>query len=116
MERLPDFGFYETEWNCMYPAQWGGIPLMQIPEWEYDMICGLLLDNCSAGCVCYHSWKFGDIIIANCSHVNGLVLTELPAELSDSTSHLNLSHNKIKSLCGVKPYFNQLQVLDLSVI
>ena len=36
---LPDFSFYKNRWKCVYPPEWAGIPIMQIPENEYDRKC-----------------------------------------------------------------------------
>ena len=110
-----DFSFYETDWKCRFPSQWSEIPLMQIPEYEYDQMCVPSLYNCSVSCFCYHSWKHGDVIVSNCSHGDEEhVLSTLPETVPDATSNLILSHNNIQLLCNTHPYFENLKVLDLS--
>ena len=112
IEILPDFSFYETQWKCIYPAQWAGIPLMQIPEYQYETLCNRL-EHCPDKCFCYHSWKLGNIIVANCSHGSNHALST-PRELPDFTFYLNMSNNNLQNLCGVRPYLKNLEVLDLS--
>ena len=114
LESSPDFSFYETQWKCMNPLEWAGIPLMQIPEYEYDQKCVLSLDKCPDECYCHHSWTLDNVIVSNCSHGNELALSTLPASVSDSTSHLFLSHNNIRTLCGTNPYLNDLKYIDIS--
>ena len=109
-----DFGFYETEWRCMYPAEWAGIPMMQISEYEYNNRCKKSLEGCPKHCYCYHSWKFGEIIVANCSHDNSVDLTHFPETITSNTSLLVLSHNSIRKLCDTRSYFKDLLILDLS--
>ena len=111
---LPDFSFYKRQWKCLHPSQWVRIPMMKIPEYEYDHMCIESLANCSSNCFCYHSWKTGDIIIANCSHGNEPALTELPEVVPDGTSHLIVSNNAITSLCHAPSYISDLHILDFS--
>ena len=111
VEIHPDFSFYETHWKCVTPSQWLGTPLMQIPEYEYDQVCLPTLENCSKECVCYHSWKFNDAIIVNCTHNKTI---NIPHNVPKDTSHLNLSHNDIRKVCANAPYLKHLIVLDLS--
>ena len=85
VKSFPDFSFYETEWKCIFPSQWYEIPLMQIPEYEYDQMCLKNLQNCPDECFCYHSWKLGDVIVTNCTKSGEHVQSELPVELPDST-------------------------------
>ena len=114
VEILPDFSFYKNQWKCVYPSHWAGMPLVKIPEYTFDKYCVESLEECSVGCYCYHSWTLNDIIVANCSQANEHEHSTLPATVPDKTSRLILSHNRIKSFCGVKPYLKHLQVLDLS--
>ena len=104
---LPDFSFYQNRWNCMVPSKWAGIPLMQIPEHQYNTMC---LHNCPEGCHCYHLWEFNNTMVVHCTEH---ALTEFPATVPDNTSHLLLQHNNIRSLCQTEPYFKDLKVLDL---
>ena len=110
---LPNFDFYKQEWTCACPLQWAGVPIMQIPEHDYDLMCVDSMANCSDDCYCYHSWNQGDVIVANCSHGNKDTLTELPASLPDVTSFLILSHNHINLLCHSRSYLSDLQHLEL---
>ena len=114
-DNLPNFDFYKQEWNCTNPLQWTGTPIMQIPEYEYDLMCAHNLTNCSDGCYCYHSWNHGDAIVVNCSYgnTNQGNLTELPASVPDVTSFLILSHSNINSLCQSRSYLNDLKHVDL---
>ena len=102
---LPDFSFYDTQWKCVYPSQWAGIPLMQTPEYQYNAQIG---QNCPKKCLC---WRNGDVIFANCSHSDE---PELPKELPDQTSDFNMSGNNLPDLCNVRTYLNNLKVLDVS--
>ena len=110
---LPDFSSYKSCWKCMMPSQWNGIPLMQIPEYQYETMCKTL-EHCPEKCFCYHSWKLGDVITAKCSHDNKHLLSTLPQELPDKTTHLDMSGNNLQNLCSVSPYLGYLKVLDVS--
>ena len=116
---LPDFSFYKNQWNCTTPTQFAGIPLMQIPEYQYKTMCDDTLLNCPVECYCYHSWtlagKLGDVIVANCSHNVVHVLSKFLVELPDLTTHLYMSQSNIQSICSVHIYLGNLQVLDLSL-
>ena len=117
-DELPDFTFYKHQWKCEQPLKWTGMPLMQIPENEYDRMC--LHNPCSKPCYCHHSWNLGDVMVANCTPTKSITLTELP-----SVSHLNdlsvviLAGNNIKRLCDLnqvdaKMSLESLRILDLS--
>ena len=114
LDILPEFSFYESRWNCTKPLQFAGIPLMQIPEYQYETMCNTLL-NCPAECYCYHSWKLGNITVANCSNNEEHVLSTLPVELPDLTTFLYMSQSNLQSISSVHAYFRKLQVLDLSL-
>ena len=109
-----DFSFYETEWKCVYPTEWAGIPMMQISEYEYDSKCKESLKGCPKYCYCYHTWKLGKIIVANCSHDSSADFTHFPETIPSETSLLVLSHNCIRMLCDTRSYFEDLLILDLS--
>ena len=102
-----DFSFYETRWNCTDLSKWKGKPLMQIPKKEYHKAC---IDTCPEQCNCSKRWEGDGAMIVNCTEH---VLTELPATVPDSTSHLFLQNNNITYLCETWPYFKDLEVLDL---
>ena len=107
-DELPDFSFYKTHWKCEYPSQWTGIPMMQIPEYQYDIMC---IANCPKECHCYKRWRTDYAMVVNCTEH---ALTKLPATVPDSTSHLLLQHNNINALCKSQPYFSDLKGLDFS--
>ena len=113
-EVLPDFSFYEYHWKCTKPSMWAGIPLMQIPEYEYNTMCDTL-EPCPYNCLCYHSWKLNDTLVANCSHDVEHVLTTLPVKLPNLTTNLYMSQSNLQSLCSFHDYFRNLQILDLSL-
>ena len=113
MKSFPDFTFYETEWKCKFPSEWTGIPLMQIPEYEYDEECIENLQNCPEECFCHHSWRLGNVTVANYMKSGKHTQNELLVELPDSTSNLILSHNNIRTLCRNCPYLKDLLFLDL---
>ena len=102
---LPDFSFYETQLKCKYPSQWAGIPLMQIPEYQYNVQIG---QNCPKKCLC---WQDGDVLLVDCSRSDE---PELPKELPDKTSDLDMSGNDLLDLCDARTYLNNLRVLDVS--
>ena len=110
---LPDFSFYESHWKCTIPPMWVGIPLMQIPEYEYNTMCDTV-EPCPDNCSCYHSWKLNDTLVANCSHDVEHAVATLPVELPDLTTHLYMSRNSLTSLCSVHTYLNNIAVLDFS--
>ena len=116
---LPDFSFYKNQWTCTTPKIFAGIPLMQIPEYQYKTMCDDTLLNCPAKCYCYHSWtlggKLGYVIVANCSHDVEYALSTLPVELPNLTTHLYMYQNNLQSMCSVHTYLRNLEVLDLSL-
>ena len=85
---------------------------MQIPESEYETMCNAL-QPCPNNYSCHHSWKLGDIIVANCSHDVEHALSTLSVELPDLTTHLYLSQNNPTSLCNVHTYLKNIIVIDL---
>ena len=114
IENLPDFSFYESYWKCTSPPMWVEIPIMQIPEYQYNTMCNPL-KKCSDNCLCYHSWKLHDVIVANCSYNIEHALSTFPEELPDLTTQLYMSQSNIQSVCSVQTYFKNLHVLDLSL-
>ena len=83
---------------------------MQTPEYQYNTMCSTL-EHCPEKCFCYHSWKLGDVIVANCSHGD---VQALPVVLPDQTSYLDMSGNNLQKICTAHTYFKNIQVLDLS--
>ena len=79
-----------------------------------NQMCVPSLDNCSEQCFCYHSWKFENSNVANCSGVPDKKMYSLPEVLNDSTAHLILSQNHIKSFCESYSYLRNVVLLDLT--
>ena len=109
---LPDFSFYKNHWKCVYPPEWAGIPIMQIPENEYDRKCVENLNNCPSQCHCYLSWSRNHHNVMECS--DGNALRVLPEYAPNDTLYILLARNDIASLCDTRSYFKDLVVLDLS--
>ncbi len=132
LDRLPDFSFYRTQWKCTSPQQWAGIPLMQIPEYQFRRrfprytprhldICGEHC-GCPDGCFCYHSRRMGDILVANCTPTTQAPFKHLPVVRNSSgISYATFAHNEISEFClpsgqagGLVDFLEDLTVLDFS--
>ncbi len=98
---LPDFSRYENNLKCSHPPKWRRIPLMQIPEVEFSKLYTDQLESvCPDGCYCYHSWRLGDVDVANCTPTDSAPLTQFPQLGNQTTaSVLVLAHNKLEHLC-----------------
>ena len=114
-----NFTFFSDNLKCANPPEWNGIPVTEVPEVEFSKLYSDQLESlCPAGCCCYHSWRLGDVEVANCTPTDSPPLTNFP--VIQGQTYIILSHNALQELCyqhlanKPEPSLSNIYALDAS--